>query len=182
MWSKPSCMISTWSSKNFNSINKLLQKCKQIWFKTPEYLKNLKSHSITSLRNVKEASQMNWLLACTAEFTHQERLLSVTKAMLRKCTLLDKALLKSLTMKTTKSKRRNQFSIFLNTRTLETIKFFITWNQIWFSRPLLILLITKQLAHQNNSQTSFSCASPRMCYANFVICSHKLPKTSREDP
>ena len=173
-------MISTWSSKNFNSTSKLHLKCKQIWFKILEFSRNLKSHLTTSLKNAKEALLMNWLSACTAESIHQERLSSVIRVTLRKCTLSDKASLKCSTMRTTRSKRKSLFCTYQNILTSETIRSYTTWNQTWFSKLWPTLQIIKRQAHQNSFPTSFSCVSPRMSSVSFAIYSLRLLRTSSD--
>ena len=122
---------------------------------------------------------MNLSSACIAESTLQAKLLSATRAMLRKCISSDRVLLKFSTMKMMRLKKRNQSCTCQNTLTLETIKFCTTWNLTWFSKHLLIHLI--QLVHQNNFQISFSCASQKLFYVTFAIYSHKQLKISSED-
>jgi hypothetical protein len=55
---KPFCLILTWSLKNLVSINKLHLKCSLSSFKTQESLTNLRNHSTTFSKNVKEDLSM----------------------------------------------------------------------------------------------------------------------------
>jgi len=188
--SRPSCTISTLLLKNSHSSNKSLQKCKQNSFKIQEYSVILKSHSITFSMNVNVVSQMNWLSTCIAESILQTELSSAIRAMLKKCTSLDKVLLKFLTMKMTIPRLKkiirwkpNQFFIFQNIVTLVTIKSCSISSPTSSSKPWTTsqtkrteILVSKITTFQ----ISFSCVLRKTCFWNYVICSHRQLRILRD--
>lgn len=174
-------MISTWWLKSSSSTNRSHQRCKLISFRIPESSRSLKGHSTISLKSAREVSQMSWLLVCTAEFIRQANVLSATRVTSRKCTSSDRVLLKFSTTRTMKYPKRSQSYIFQNTRISVTIRFCTTWSQTLFSRlwPTRQRTIRKHCLNQ--CRISSSCVLVRMSWMIFVIFSHRLLRTSKED-
>jgi len=181
MLSKLSSTISIWLSRSSSSINRSPLRCKLTWFKTPEFSRNSKDHSIISLRSAREVSPMSSLLLCTAEFTLQVKSLSLTRVMSRRCTSSDKVSSRYSTMKTMRSPRRSQFSTCQSSPISEITKSCPIWNPTLSSRLCLQTMRMIELEPPSQCQISFLCASQRMSFLNSVTCSHKLLKTSRED-
>jgi len=85
-------------------------------------------------------------------------------------------------MKTMRSTKRSQFFTCLNILTSEIIKSCITLSLIWFSKLLLTPQTTRAKIKLNNFPISSSCVSLKTFFVSFATCSHKPPKTSKDDP
>jgi len=121
--SRLSCTISTLSSKSSNSTSKSLLRCKLTSFRTPGCSKSSKDLSTTFSKNAREASPTSWSSPCTAESILRVKSLFLTRAMWRRCISSDKAWLKSSITRMTRSRKRSQSFICLNSLTSETTKF-----------------------------------------------------------
>ena len=139
MSSKPSFMISTWSSRSSSSTSRSRQRCRLIWFRTPEFSKSSSDPSTTSSRSASAASPTNSSFRCTAVFRRQESVLSATRVMLRKCTSSARASSMYTTTRMTRSRRRSPFSICQSSATLVTTRSCTIWSPTSFSRHYSIV-------------------------------------------